>query len=153
MANVQSVTIVDNTVAVASDLGGNCFIREADVRLGKTRAEACLPNLRKVNSAVEVNLHSGEIHEAFLGEFNSVVFTDYYSREKLTTWNKVCRGKNIPFIFTGLLGLYGFCFLDFGDEHKITDPNGIAPHQAFISHITNEAKAVVTLFEGPHMNL
>lgn len=100
-----------------------------------------------------MSLHAGEINEALFNDFNAVIVTDFHSREKLTTWNKVCRGKNISFIFTGLLGLYGFCFLDFGEEHKIVDPHGFAPNQSFISLITNEAKATVTLYEGPHMNL
>jgi ubiquitin-activating enzyme E1 len=80
-----------------------------------------------MNTNVDVIIHHGEINEAFVSEFNAVVFTDFYSREKLITWNKVCRGKGIPFIFAGLLGLYGFCFLDFGDEHKIMDPDGFPP--------------------------
>jgi len=35
--------------------------------------------------------------------------------------NAHCRSKNIGFIYAGLLGLYGFTFVDFGDVFKCFD--------------------------------
>ncbi|KAL4459504.1 hypothetical protein ABPG74_018117 [Tetrahymena malaccensis] len=147
LANPHVVKIYDKNICTIQDMGSNFYISEYDVKSQKTRAKACLPHLKQLNSNVHVLDYDGEINEALLSEFNVVVFTDYYNREKLIAWNKMCRAKNIGFIYAGLLGLYGFCFVDFGEDHKILDPNGEEPKQAIISSITNDKAAVVTLLE------
>ena len=35
--------------------------------------------------------------------------------------------NKIGFIYTGVVGLYGFCFVDYGEKHKILDPTGEEP--------------------------
>ena len=35
----------------------------------------------------------------------------------------------------GSMGLYGYTFLDYGDNHTITDKNGEAENHAIITHI------------------
>jgi hypothetical protein len=38
--------------------------------------------------------------------------------------NNACHAKNIGFIYGGNLGVYGFVFVDFGENHKVLDQNG-----------------------------
>lgn len=49
---------------------------------------------------------------------------DNYDREFLVKLNKACRSKGVGFIYGGNLGLYGFVFVDFGENHKVVDTNG-----------------------------
>ncbi len=38
--------------------------------------------------------------------------------------NNAARAKGVGFIYGGNLGLYGFAFIDYGDNHKVHDLNG-----------------------------
>lgn len=53
-----------------------------------------------------------------------VIFSDYYNKDKLVEFNDFCRSKNIGFIYTGNLGLYGFAFVDYGKKFSVFDTNG-----------------------------
>ena len=46
----------------------------------------------------------------------------------------------------GALGLYTFCFADFG-KHMVTDKNGETLKVGLVSHISNEEEALVTTHE------
>jgi ubiquitin-activating enzyme E1 len=85
--------------------------------------------------------------EEVLGQFNVVIFTDFYDREKLIQYNEFCRSKGIAFIYTGSLGLYGFGFVDFGDNHVVLDKDGEELKSCMVSHISQEKEAVVTVHE------
>jgi len=53
-----------------------------------------------------------------------VVVLDNYNRDYLVKLNKAVREKGHGFIYGGNLGLYGFTFVDFGENHKIIDGTG-----------------------------
>lgn len=53
-----------------------------------------------------------------------MVVIDHFDKKYIVELNKACREKNIGFIYAGNLGLYGFTFVDFGENHKVIDPNG-----------------------------
>jgi len=75
--------------------------------------------------------------------FECVVISDHYDGAFLVELNKACRSKGVGFIYTGNLGLYGFGFVDFGDEHKIHDTNGEACKSFVIDAITRDAEGLV----------
>ena len=39
--------------------------------------------------------------------------------EILEYFDKICRKNNIGFIYTSELGIYGFCFVDFGNNFNV----------------------------------
>jgi len=59
-----------------------------------------------------------------LERVNLAIFTDYWNLDNLIQWNEYLRSKNKAFIYHGNLGLYGFAFVDFGDNHHILDKDG-----------------------------
>ena len=138
--------IQDNEIVKISDLGANYFLREVHVGK-KTRAEACLKDLRELNPYVKVSVRSEPISAKFLDEFDVVIFTDIYEKARLIEINEFLRGKNKGFIYGGSLGLYGFTFVDFGDNFKVFDKNGENTKSAIIVNITSEANGVVTVHE------
>jgi ubiquitin-activating enzyme E1 len=67
-----------------------------------------------------------------------VVFSDYYNKEELIIANEICREKNIGFVYTGNLGLYGFAFIDYGNNHIIFDANGESVRNSIVVNITKD---------------
>lgn len=83
-----------------------------------------MEDLSNLNPTVDVSASKDSSIEFITGNFDCVVATDNYDQTYLIDLNNACRKKNIGFIYTGNLGLYGFTFVDFGDEHKVHDTNG-----------------------------
>ena len=98
---------------------------------------------------MEVNIHEGEINHNFLHQFDVVIFTDFHDRKKLIDYNNFCRTREKPigFILGGILGLYGFTFVDFGPGFTVVDKDGEDTRTAIISMITNDNPATVTTHE------
>jgi ubiquitin-activating enzyme E1 len=65
-----------------------------------------------------------------------VVFTDYYNKAKLIKFDNFCRYKGNGFIYAGNLGLYGFTFVDFGENFRCFDMDGEEPKNAIVMGIT-----------------
>lgn len=72
---------------------------------------------------------------------------DIYDKEYLINLNKACREKNIGFIYAGNLGLYGFTFVDLGDNHKVSDQTGEQEKLIHISGISKDEVGLVYLHE------
>lgn len=53
-----------------------------------------------------------------------MVVHDNYNREYVTKLNQACREKNIGFVLAGNLGLYGYTFVDYGENHRVFDATG-----------------------------
>jgi hypothetical protein len=70
---------------------------------------------------------------------------DHYNKDYLVNLNKACHSRNIGFIIAGNLGLYGYSFVDFGEQHKIFDPTGEEPKIVHFIGITQEEKGIVFL--------
>lgn len=76
-----------------------------------------------------------------------MVVLDSYNRDYLVKLNKAFHQKNLGFIYAGNLGLYGFCFVDFGDSHRIFDATGEEGKNVHIAGITQEERGLVCLHE------
>lgn len=59
--------------------------------------------------------------------------------------NHFCRSANIGFILTENLGLLGYAFVDYGENHKIFDHDGEPTKSFMIANFTNEEKATITV--------
>jgi len=101
-------------------LGTNFYLR--DHHVGKvTRAEAVLADLSNLNQSVEVSVSKTHEIEDLSTNFNVVVVTDHYDKEYLLKLDHACRNNKVGFIYAGNLGVYGFTFVDYGDEHVVND--------------------------------
>ena len=118
----QEVQIFDKELVKINDLCGNFYLIEADVGK-KRRDEASLTQLSKLNPYVKVSVMQGGLMEN-LTKFNVVVITEVMSKENLIEIDEICRTNKIAFIYSAILGLSGFIFDDFGNEHLILDDNG-----------------------------
>lgn len=65
--------------------------------------------------------------------------------------NEFCRTNHIYFLSVDTYGVFGWAFVDFGENFEVFDKNGEEPKEVFLSHISQEKEAVVTTLENhPH---
>ena len=122
LAGPKEVLISDKNKCQINDLNSNFYINEDDID-NKIREEACLEKLSLLNKYVEVLIYKGNFRED-LNRFNLIIITEIMKIEELYEINEICRQNNIYFIYTLNLGLTGFIFNDFGDNHFVYDING-----------------------------
>ena len=122
LSGPESVTIFDPNITEINDLNSNFYLKEEYVNK-KRRDEAVINDLRHLNEFVKVNYLKentlDDIIKKIPGYYDVVILTELISRKKSIDIDEVCRKNNIPFIYTSALGLTGFIFSDFGNEHKI----------------------------------
>lgn len=61
--------------------------------------------------------------------------------------NRFCHANKIGFILSENLGAAGYAFLDFGDQHLITDADGEQVKSFIVASITNDEQATITVHE------
>jgi ubiquitin-activating enzyme E1 len=122
LAGPHEVQLCDKELVSINDLAGNFYLTEADVGK-KRRDEACVSQLAELNPYVHVSVMKGTLLEN-VTKFNVIVITEVMNKEELIEIDTLCRKNKIAFIYTAILGLSGFVFDDFGEEHTILDENG-----------------------------
>jgi ubiquitin-activating enzyme E1 len=146
LAGPKAVSIFDSEKVSLRDLGSNFYLNESHI--GKTRRdEASLPQLKELNPYVAVEKLENFSTEV-LKNFNVVVFTEFLSREKAEEFSKICHQNNIGFIYSCAMGLSGFTFVDFGENHLIRDENGEECKQYIIKIIDKKPKGIVSIDDG-----
>ena len=148
------VDIFDPTKVSIKDLGSNFFLSEADVDK-KNRDEACLEKLAELNPNVKVGIMKDEKKENIeeyiklfcskIEKYNVVVFTELHPMFFIDQIDKFCRSKNIKFIYGMCLGLAGYVFTDFGNEHIIYDETGEEIETYLVKNITKDKEGLVTI--------
>jgi len=147
LAGPKKVVLHDDGLVTQGDLGSNFYCSPSHV--GTTpRSEASIASLKELNPYVDVSIKSGEIDNAFLANFDVVVFTEG-SLSKMLEFNEFCRAQTpaIGFIMSRNFGVSGNVFVDFGEKFRCFDPNGEECKSAIISGITNEETGIVTVHE------
>lgn len=114
LAGIASITISDLSPVVPEDLSAQFFLRPEDV--GKTRAEAALPNIQQLNSRVRTSILAADPLTAgedttYLRPFDIVIATDL-PIASLNAINTHCRLEKKRFYCAGSHGLYGYMFAD-----------------------------------------
>ncbi|KAI1144172.1 hypothetical protein F5Y05DRAFT_363878 [Hypoxylon sp. FL0543] len=112
LAGIGSLTIVDDQIVTEADLGAQFFLTEEDI--GKSRAEAAVSRVQKLNPRVKVIADSGSIMTkgaSFFGNFDIVIATDL-SPTLLAFINTATRLHNRQFYASGTYGFYGYIFCD-----------------------------------------
>ena len=122
LAGPKEVSISDKNICAINDLGANFYINENDINK-KTREDSCFNKLKSLNPYVIVTKHKG-FYKEDIKKFNLIIITEIMKIEELYEINNICRNNNINFIYTLNLGLTGFLFNDFGNNHYIYDING-----------------------------
>lgn len=146
LAGPAQVDIFDPSIVRVNDLGSNFYIRESHI--GKaTRAEASVDQLRELNNYVQVNTISTLSMEDH-AKYNVVCYTENFNGfVHLEEVDLFCRSNNIGFIVTETLGLLGYAFVDYGENHKIFDHDGEVTKSFMVVSISNEEQATITVHE------
>ncbi len=144
LAGPHSVTIYDPEITKIQDLGNNFFLTDEDVGK-KRRDEACLSKLAELNPYVHCSVMEGNDILSKVPSFHVVVITELMNKDFLIEVDSLCREKKIGFIYSATLGITGYCFVDFGNEHFIRDNNGEECKTYLARIITKEKEGVVTI--------
>ncbi|OMJ80020.1 hypothetical protein SteCoe_19844 [Stentor coeruleus] len=147
LAGPHSVTIVDNSIVEARDLGSNFYLTPENVG-NTTRGKASLDKLQELNPHVRVSLHEGPLDEAFLSHFH-VVFLSETDLDSLIRFNNFCRNHEpaIKFLSCEVFGAAGYGFVDFGNDFICFDKDGENNRSFIISNITNGNPGIVMVHE------
>nr|XP_058932777.1 ubiquitin-like modifier-activating enzyme 7 isoform X2 [Kogia breviceps] len=147
LMGVGSLTLHDPHPTCWSDLSAQFFLSEQD--LGRSRAEASQELLAKLNGAVQVCIHTGDITEDLLLDFQVVVLTNSELQEQLKVGN-ICHKHGVCFLVADTRGLVGQLFCDFGEDFTVQDPTEAEPLMAAIQHISQGSPGILTLREEAH---
>ena len=153
LAGPNKVTIFDPKIAKINDLTSNFYITKEDVQTKKRRDEAIINKLSLLNPYVEIKIMKGNnileniqnSLENKESKYDVVLISEFLSQEEVTKINEICRKNNIGFIYASSLGLFGFCFVDFGNNFIVIDDNGQEPLNYCIKSITKGKKGIVTI--------
>lgn len=144
LAGPAKVVLHDDADIEIRDLGANFYLTEEDIKMKRTRAEACQSQLAELNPYVTVEIHKGAITKELVSNLSVVVLTES-SQSEILSLNKLCRSSSSPvgFISTNCLGLAASVFVDFGDTFTCRDKDGEEPRSAIVSGITLESPGTV----------
>ncbi|MBS1890192.1 MAG: ThiF family adenylyltransferase [Actinobacteria bacterium] len=150
LTGFKRVVVCDNELVKLSDLASNFFLREHHVAK-VTRAEAIRRELSSLNPAVDVQVTSNSDISFISRNFDCVVISDWYDLGYLIELSKACRKAGTGFIYTGNLGLYGFGFVDFGDQRQVLDTDGETCKESFVTNISRDNEGWVEVHDyNPH---
>ena len=152
----KTVFLFDPDITELKDLGSNYYLNNDDIN--KNRIDySCLKSLSNLNPFTKVEIlnilkNDNLFEELDKKNLDVIVQTEIQSKKNIIKINEFCRKKNIKFIYGAALGLSGFIFSDFGNNHIIFDKNGIEPQKYFCQDIKNSNKGLVRIvdeFENP----
>lgn len=144
LAGPHRVAILDPAIVSLNDLGSNFYLNESHI--GKIRRdEASLSQLKELNPYVHVDVLNNTNILEHVKNFHVVVVTEFLGKDLIEEINNICHANKIGFIYSASLGLSGFAFVDFGEEHIIRDENGEECKQYIIKIIEKEPKGIVTI--------
>lgn len=76
-------------------------------------------------------VHEGAVTEELVSKFRVVVLTDNRSREELVRLAEACHRAGVAVIAADTWGVFGWCFVDMGANHVISDRTGERPKVFF----------------------
>ncbi|ATY67110.1 SUMO activating enzyme [Cordyceps militaris] len=116
LAGVGSVTILDSATVTDADLGAQFFQSDGggESHVGRNRAEAAAPALRRLNPRVQVHVDAEGVKTkgpSYFSRFDVVVATDL-DPDAFNLINTATRLHGKAFYAAGTHGLFGFLFCD-----------------------------------------
>ena len=153
LAGPRSLTIYDPNIVKINDLGANFYLTKKDIENNRRRDEAVLKKLSLLNNYVKVTIMEGnniiehliKNSQDKISKYDVVLISEFLPEDEIININLICRNNKIGFIYTAELGIYGFCFVDFGDNFYVNDENGKDPLSYCIKSISKEKKGIVTI--------
>ena len=154
----NSVFIYDNNICELRDMGTNYYLKKEDINKNRIDYSSFqfLSNLNPYTKVkiLDVKQSDNLFDEISKNHFDVIVQTDIQSKNDTILFNEFCRKNNIKFIYGAVLGLSGFIFSDFGNNHIILDKYGIEPKRYLCLDIKNDDNnkslvAVVNDFKNP----
>lgn len=147
LAGPHRVDIYDPTITEIRDLGANFYLTEKHVG-SKSRADASVEKLRELNPYVKVDVVSDAISEDICQNYDLVIITElFHNIEELCKLNEALRATRKGFILTQTLGVYGYTFVDYGDDFMILDETGEDTKSFIVTCIENGQEPVVTVHD------
>ncbi|XP_042522012.1 ubiquitin-like modifier-activating enzyme 7 isoform X1 [Dipodomys spectabilis] len=147
LMGVGSLTLHDPQPTCWSDLASQFFLSEED--LGRNRAEVSHSRLTQLNEDVQVSIHTGDITEDILLDFQVVVLTASKLEEQLKVGN-LCHKHGICFLVADTRGLVGQVFCDFGEDFIVQELTEAEALRAAIQDISQGSPGIVTLRDKDH---
>lgn len=135
LAGVGSVTILDSATVTDADLGAQFFQSDGGgaSHVGRNRAEAAAPALRRLNPRVQVHVDAEGVKSkgpSYFSRFDVVVATDL-DPDAFNLINTATRLHGKAFYAAGTHGLYGFLFCDLIEHDFVIErAAGNVPTQA-----------------------
>ena len=121
LAGIHSLTILDHAIVTEADLGAQFFLTTDDI--GKNRAAASAPNIRKLNPRVNVIVDESDIQTKkapLVKDFDLVIATGL-TAGPLAMLNTAARLHGKPFYAANVHGFYGFIFSDLIQHEYIVE--------------------------------
>ena len=97
-----------------------------------------------MNNFVDVNYCETHLYER-IKQYDIVIVTEIIESSVINNIENICRKNNHGFIYAGVLGLFSFIFVDFGENHIINNWNGNSSNIYYIKNISNEKECVLTI--------
>lgn len=157
LQGTRAVTLYDPNPVEMKDLGVNFCLGEADV--GQPKANVCQPKLQELSKECRVAVVDELTDDVVADHTVMLVATTTMPKGDLIRWNEFCRGFTIPgvdtsgaptrkpaaisFLYCTTGGFFGNVFVDHGDSHMVSDPNGEQPMVRIVTHISNEEAGLV----------
>jgi len=152
LAGPKSVSIYDPEIVKINDLGANFYCEQSHVGK-KTRAEASITELQKLNPYVKVEIikSQAELDEMITsGRAHVVCQTEMLLNGEVIdqqALNDKCRAHKVGYIASQTLGPWGYGFVDFGNDHIITDHDGEATKSFIVTMIEKGETTRITVHE------
>ena len=129
----QRVDIYDPNYINIYDLNSNYFVKEEDIN--KVRDEIIIEKIKDLNPYVKSDIikqniisneknYENEIEFILskIKDYNMIIITEFISKKTIDKINSECQKLNKGLIYTCALGLSGFLFNYFSQEHIVLNP-------------------------------
>lgn len=129
----KRVDIYDPNFITINDLNSNFLVTKNEV--GKRRDNIIIEKIKGLNPNVEskiLNKNNKDNENNYISElsficdniknYNLIIISEFVSKTTITQINTQCKKNNKALIYACVMGLCGFLFNYFGNEHIITSP-------------------------------
>ena len=130
----KRVDIYDPNYININDLNSNYFVKEKDIN--KIRDEIIIEKIKDLNPFVQsdiirpnYNLENNNYENELkfilskIEKYNMIIITEFISKNSINKINSICKKLNKGLIYSCALGLSGFLFNFFSNEHIVSSPS------------------------------
>ena len=152
----QRVDIYDPNLITIYDLNSNYFVKENEIN--KIRDEIIIEKIKDLNPYVKsdiikqnINLEDKNYENELkfilnkINDYDMIIITEFVSKKTIDTINSKCKELNKGLIYSCALGLAGFLFDFFGNEHTISSPSDKNDNFYPIKNIIKGEKTLIQL--------